>query len=107
MTSYELKRVTTIQTILEEILDSTNVYFSPPQGMMFNYPCIVYEKTSIPAVHADDIKYEKFTRYTVTLIDPDPDSDLPDKILELPYCSHDQRFVSDRLVHDVFTLYMR
>ncbi len=94
-----------LQAILEELLGSRNVYFQPPESLKLKYPCIVYERSDIRKVKADNIGYLKHKQYMVTVIDEDPDSELPDKMLELPYCSFDRHFVSDNLNHDVFDLF--
>ncbi len=94
-----------LQTVLESLLGSRNVYFQPPESIKLDYPCIVYERSGIRADSANNRPYLKRKRYTVTCIDGDPDSEIPDKLLELKYCSFDRHFISDNLNHDVFTLY--
>ena len=94
-----------LQQILVNILGSNNVYFQPPPTLKIKYPCIVYERSSIETIYADDKPYLNHTRYTVTLIGNDPDSEFVKKILELPMCSYDRFFTSDNLNHDVFSLY--
>ena len=44
-------------------------------------------------------------RYQVTVIDKDPDSLIPERILSLPFCSFNRSFTSDNLNHWVFSLY--
>lgn len=92
-----------LQTILKGI--TPNVYFQPPNGTMLKYPCIIYERDTIDVLHADNQKYRNTKRYAVTVIDRNPDSSLPDAVLELPLCAHNRFFTSDDLNHDVFTLY--
>ena len=82
-----------------------NVYFQPPTGMLMHYPCITYERSTIQSEYADNTSYANTKRYEVTVIDRDPDSDIPDKVLMLPLCSHDRFFAVDNLNHDVFTLF--
>lgn len=94
-----------LQTLLEGLLGTRNVYFQPPESLKLNYPCIVYERNNIRIDTANNKPYLKYKRYTVTYIDEDPDSEIPDKLLELAYCSFDRHFVSDNLNHDVFVLY--
>lgn len=96
---------TELQTILERILGSRNVYFQPPESFKMNYPCIVYEKSSMYTNHADNSKYRKLNRYTITVIDKNPDSTVPDKIADLQYCSFDRTFRADNLNHSALTLY--
>lgn len=94
-----------LQTILEELLGSRNVYFQPPESLKLKFPCIVYERAGIREDMADNEIYLKHKRYTVTVIDEDPDSEIPEKVLALPYCSFDHHFTSENLNHDVFTIY--
>lgn len=82
-----------------------NVHFNPPEGSKLVYPCIVYNLDTIEPFRADGRIYVKHRKYTVTIIDRNPLSQLPDMLLELPYCNHDRTFVNDNLVHFVFTLY--
>ena len=94
-----------LQTILEEILKSRNVYFQPPESIRMNYPAIVYSLGNIDTLRANDATYKLLTAYTVTLIDRNPDTGFLAPILELPYCSFDRFYRSDNLNHWVFTLY--
>ena len=94
-----------LQIILEEILDSRNVYFQPPSSVRIQYPAIVYSRKDIEKRSANDGAYRKLPSYEVILIDKNPDSKFIEKIVELPYCSFDRHYESDNLNHDVFTLY--
>lgn len=94
-----------LHELLVDILGSRNVYFQPPESFKLKYPCIVYERSDIRTVKADNIKYTMQKRYTVTYISEDPDSEIPDKIVQLPYCSFDRDFKSGNMNHDVFDLY--
>lgn len=96
---------TELQALLEETLGSRNVYFQPPESLKLRYPCIVYERSDIRTDRANNRTYQKHKCYTVTVIDRDPDSEIPDRLLELDYCGFDRHFVSDNLNHDVFRLY--
>lgn len=94
-----------LDAIFRELLGSTNSYFEPPSTVKMKYPCIVYERSKMDPVHANDSVYLLHKRYTVTVIYYDPDSLLPDMVAMLPMCEHDRHFVNDNLQHDVFTLY--
>lgn len=94
-----------LQTELETILGSRNVYFQPPSSVRMQYPAIVYSRKDIEKRPANDGAYRKLPSYEVILIDKNPDSKFVDKILDLPYCSFDRHYESDNLNHDVFTLY--
>lgn len=94
-----------LNSILETILGSTNVYFQPPENLKLKFPCIIYDWTANDRLSADDMKYRKMRRYSVTVVDKNPDSGIPDKVEELPFCSLDRRYVSDNIYHTVYTLY--
>lgn len=94
-----------LQTQLEELLGSRNVYYQSPESIKLKYPCIIYHLSRIRTDDANNKKYLKHRLYQLTLIDEDPDSDLVDKVLELPMCSFDRSFSSDGLNHFVFNIY--
>ena len=94
-----------LQIKLEEILGSRNVYYEPPESLKIKYPCIVYKKDSDSVRYADDRNYKSVLGYQVTLIDKTPDSQIIDRIKDLPMCRWNRHFANDNLHHDVFTLY--
>ena len=94
-----------LQTKLEELLGSKNVYYQPPETVKMTYPAIRYSKSRIETRKAEDSIYLKNTRYEVIVIDPRPDNPVIDKLLELPHCSYDRHYKSDNLNHDALTLY--
>lgn len=94
-----------LQDLLENLLGSENVYFQPPASVRMRYPAIVYSLNDIENNHANNGVYSQSVAYTVTVIDPDPDSEYVKKVSKLPMCSFDRHFASDNLNHDVFTLY--
>lgn len=88
-----------------KLLGNRNVYFNPPESVKMQYDAIRYSRAGIENVHADDSVYKQDCRYEVIAIYRNPDSDLPMKLSRLPRCSHDRQYVSDNLIHDVFTIY--
>ena len=93
-----------LQELLETILGSENVYFQPPSGHQMKYPCITYNRSNIRSRHADNHPYKLENEYTITVIDPDPDSIIPAKVALLPRVIFDRNFRSDDLNHDVFNI---
>ena len=93
-----------LHQILENILGSDNVYFQPPPEHRMSYPCIVYNRSNIRPAFSDNIPYKHDKEYTLTVIDPNPDSAIPDLISQLPRCIFDRHFTSDQLNHDVFNI---
>lgn len=83
----------------------THCYFQPPADIEMKYPCIRYNYTNDQDDFADNIHYRHSKRYTVTIIDEDPDSEIPERLKSLPYCSSDRNFAVDGLNHYVFTLF--
>ena len=88
-----------------DILETRNVYFQPPESIKLSYPCIVYSISSVDKRNANDSMYKSAVEYEVTIIDPDPDSEILDRIAQLPYCVMDRHYVADNLNHDSFQLY--
>jgi hypothetical protein len=94
-----------LHTILKDILGSDKVYFQPPPNLALSYPCIVYSRDNVAPDRANNGLYHHKIKYSVTLIDRNPDSPVPEKILELPLCSYERFFTADNLNHDVFYLF--
>lgn len=94
-----------LQALLVELIGNSNVYFQPPPTLNMNYPCIIYKRDDLNIEYANNKPYKNKKRYQVTVVDMDPDSDIPDKVATLPLCSYDRSFVADNLNHDVYNLY--
>lgn len=94
-----------LQTKLEELLGSRNVYYQPPESLKMEYPAIRYSKSKIESRYADDARYSSFTRYEIIVIDRKPDNPIIQKILDLPLSSYDRHYAADNLNHDVINLY--
>lgn len=89
-----------------DILRSKNCYFRPPDSMQLRYPCIIYDHENTYVEHADDFAYKRDKRYSITVIDDDPDSEIPEKLFEeFNYISSDRNFKVDGLNHFTFTLF--
>lgn len=72
---------------------------------MMQYPCIVYRRNAVNTEHADNFPYKQIVGYQVTVIDPDPDSDIPEKIRTLPLCTFDRHYTADNLNHDAYNIF--
>lgn len=94
-----------LQTELEELLGSRNVYYQPPASVRMEYPAIVYSRSNIENLHADDNVYMQKHFYEVIVIDEDPDSEIVENVSKLPACRFDRHYTADNLNHDAFTLY--
>lgn len=92
---------------LRGILGNDNTYFDPPMNFEMEYPCIVYDQPISSSQYADGKKYIKHKRYTVTVIDDDPDSEIANRLYdEFDYCYHSTSFVSDGMHHFVYDIYV-
>lgn len=69
------------------------------------YPCIVYQRDNADTEFAGNNPYRLTQRYQVTIIDKNPDSEIPKKVAALPLCLFNRFFVADNLNHDVYHLY--
>lgn len=94
-----------LQSLLEELLGSNNVYYQPPETTKMSYPAIKYSKQNIRSTYANNGKYSMKDCYQLMVIAKLPDNPVIKKLLELPYCSYDRYYVTDNLNHDVLTIY--
>lgn len=95
-----------LQTELEAVLGSRNVYFQPPENLKIKYPAIIYSLGGINLRHADNKVYIKGKYYTVIVIHTDPDNEVVDDMLAaFSYASLETNYVKDNLYHYVFEIY--
>ena len=92
-----------LQVILTNLLDIPGWY--QPETSEMEYPCFVFQLDKAAAKYADNSIYQYMKRYKVTVIDREPDSVIPDKMLSLPYCSFDRFYTASNLNHWVYILY--
>lgn len=88
-----------------EVLGSRNCYFEPPSQM--EYPCIKYERQKPITRYADNVEYYKISSWMLTIIDTDPESDIPRRLKEhfKRYLTWDREYSADGLKHFIYTLY--
>ena len=94
-----------LQSLLEELLGSRNVYCKPPESIKMQYPAIRYSKKNIQSVYANNSKYLMRDCYELIVISRKPDDPVIKRLLTLPYCSYDRQYIADNLYHDVLTIY--
>lgn len=92
-----------LQTLLETI--APHVYFQPPIDLNIEYPCIIYALEARKSEFADNKPYHNTKRYAVTIIDRDPDSEIPDQVAGLPMNTFNRFFTANGLNHHVYDLY--
>jgi hypothetical protein len=92
---------------LHQLLETftENVYFQPPTNIQLKYPCIIYKRDFAETKFADDIPYNHRLRYAVTVIDRDPDSEIPSKVAAMPMSLFNRFYTADNLNHDVYNVY--
>ena len=93
-----------LQSKLEELLGTRNVYYQTPESIKIRYPAIVSFKHNVVNTYANDRRYLQQHRYHIIVISKKPDESVIDKIMDLPYCSYDRSYKSDNLYHDVLIL---
>ena len=89
----------------EEIPGVKKAYFQPPESVKLKYPCIMYELSYRTILHAENAPYFAGDRYTVTVIDFDPDSKIHEFVGRMPTASFDRSYEKDNLNHWIYTLY--
>lgn len=94
-----------LQSMLETLFGSKNVYYNPPESVKMKYPAIRYSVNGLGKKSADDSAYLIEKSYKIVVIDTKPDNNVIDKLLRMPYCTHNSHYVVDNLFHDVFTLF--
>lgn len=94
-----------LQSLLENILGSRNVYFQPPATIQMKYPAIVYSLSDVDMQHANNEAYLVNKSYEVIVVDKNPDSKIPDKLLQVPLCRCNRFYTADNLNHFAFTIY--
>lgn len=92
---------------LHQILEGfvSNVYFQPPPNVQLKYPCVVYKRDFAETIFADNDPYKQTLRYMVTVIDRDPDSEIPAKVAALRMSAFNRFYTADELNHDVYVVY--
>lgn len=95
-----------LQEKLEQILGSSNVYFQPPETVKLEYPCIIYDRSTVEVKRADNKAYTITPRYTITVIDRNPESSYwLNLLLAFENIAFDRQLAKDNLYHFYLTLY--
>lgn len=76
------------------------VYFQPPPSIKLVYPCIIYKLSRIDIKRGDNSAYKRDKGYDVTVIDPDPDTDIPDLLIDkFPHIRFSRYIARENLNH--------
>lgn len=94
-----------IHDLLSKLLgEKVRLYFQPPEKSKMQYPCVLYSLSDLPDKKADNITYKKMDKYMLTVISINPDSDIPEKIRNLPRCRFEKFYTADNLNHWTFVI---
>lgn len=94
-----------LQTLLELVLESENVYFQPPENIKMNYPAVVYKPSYEFREFADNLTYRLKDQYELTIIDRNPDSPARHRIRKIQGITFVRFFEANKLNHYVYSLY--
>ncbi len=97
-------RLTFDRMLKEEIMHCDSVYFQPPSSLKLKYPCIVYNLNDINDKKADEISDDRHYQFRLTLISPNPDNNIVDKIMNLKYAKYVRSFSTQGLYHYMFDI---
>lgn len=100
----EQKRLT-LHEQLREILGIRNCYHTPPTNTSLRYPCVIYDLAGSDIKPADNIPYFTTLKWSIIVVDEDPDSKIAGKMFEFPGCHFDRKLKYDNLNHFYFSLY--
>lgn len=95
-----------LQTELERLLGSRNVYFQPPASVQMKYDAIRYWLAGKDLKRANNRIYQNTNQYDGVIITKNPDTTIPDKLLAtFEMCSFGRPYTADNLNHYPFTIY--
>lgn len=97
-----------LQAELEAVMGSLGkVYFEPDRNVKLAYPCICYFMSHTDYSYTNNLIYLGHRQYDVSIIDRDPDSDLPKRLEEHGFyrLRFDRAYLADNLHHFVYKLY--
>lgn len=95
-----------LQYELEAIEGVEKVYFQPPPTIKMAYPCVVYQLDEAWVRHADNWPYAEHKQYNLTVIDPDPESLIPERVHHhFQLCRPGRPYTANNLNHYPYTLY--
>lgn len=94
-----------LQSMLENLLGSRNVYFQPPESLSIRYPCIVYSLSKVDNLHGNNDIYKQDISYELIYVDSNPESNVFKKLCNIPMCKFKRFYISENLNHYVFEIY--
>lgn len=95
-----------LQRELEELLETSHVYFQPSENVKLKYPCFIFNLNGSDTQYANNKPYVNVRRYQLMYVTKNPDDELIDKIVNsFRMIRFDRWFASDGLNHYVYNLY--
>ena len=95
-----------LQTKLEDILGSRNVYYQPPENVKIQYPCFIYSKEAPSTRNSNNKLYFFMDAYNIIYIDRNPDNEMTQKMFDnFSYIRTGAAYVTDNLNHYTFDIY--
>lgn len=100
-----MKTRTEMQSMLEDVLGNSNVYFQAPPNTGMHYPCIVYSFTRFNMDRADNQPYLVTGRWEIHHMYKSIKNDLKEKfIFDIPFCQFDRRMITDGVYNDYYII---
>lgn len=87
------------------VLQSSNVYFQPPESIKLSYPAIVYSLNDLQTNHANNELYGLARQYVMTYITRDPDDPIIEKLITLRFTRFQRAYRADGLNHYIFEIF--
>lgn len=101
----QLEKRLELHEILCGLLGSRQVYFQPPPTVQMKYPCIVYERLPYRTLYANNLPYVMLDEYRLTVIDKNPDTQIPRKVAQMMTARAERPFQNQNLNHYPYTIY--
>lgn len=95
-----------LQSKLEKLNNVNKVYYQPPNSVMLQYPCIIYNDQVGKTIKASDGLYGYTDSYELMYISKKSNKQIVyDLLSTFKYIKFDRTYVYDGLYHYVFTIY--
>lgn len=95
-----------LQSTLESTFPDLTVYYRPPGNIILERPCVIYEPKAYDPSYANNTAFVIGTRFQVTFLSDLPGYPQKESIMTMPEVSvsSNSSYVSEDIVHDVFTV---
>lgn len=95
-----------LQSFLEDVLGSHEVYFQPPNTVRMTYPAIVYSLYQANGLHANNGEENYLTSlaFRCIVIDKNANSKAAQKLVNTSFAALERSYVTDNLSHFSFII---